>query len=241
MTTTWALCFFIASEIEASAKRRTAVAGGFLRFHRVLAAGKGSRRFRYSVRGRWRLLRCSREGACTESFGAACFGDCRLSHHRRRHLVWSDDSEARIAVSSTSSSSNTISRVICPTLITTPAPIYYYLVILILLALPWTAFIIDGSGHKPEMALERQTTRLTDYVSFALVWILLPLIFFSFSSSKLPGYILPVLPAHGSDCWRTPGSNAFEAREHAIGPSELLARFASFSRSRRPIYRLAIR
>jgi len=30
---------------------------------------------------------------------------------------------------------------------------------------------------------------------FAFAWILVPLLFFSFSTSKLPGYILPVLPA----------------------------------------------
>jgi 4-amino-4-deoxy-L-arabinose transferase-like glycosyltransferase len=30
---------------------------------------------------------------------------------------------------------------------------------------------------------------------FALAWLLLPIVFFSFSSSKLPGYILPSLPA----------------------------------------------
>ncbi len=30
---------------------------------------------------------------------------------------------------------------------------------------------------------------------FALAWLLIPLAFFSFSGSKLPGYILPVLPA----------------------------------------------
>jgi hypothetical protein len=33
------------------------------------------------------------------------------------------------------------------------------------------------------------------YIAFALVWFLVPLVFFSFSSSKLPGYILPSLPA----------------------------------------------
>ena len=30
---------------------------------------------------------------------------------------------------------------------------------------------------------------------FAFAWFLVPLLFFSFSGSKLPGYILPVLPA----------------------------------------------
>ena len=32
-------------------------------------------------------------------------------------------------------------------------------------------------------------------MTFALAWFVFPLVFFSFSGSKLPGYILPVLPA----------------------------------------------
>ena len=30
---------------------------------------------------------------------------------------------------------------------------------------------------------------------FSLAWLLLPIVFFSFSGSKLPGYVLPALPA----------------------------------------------
>ncbi len=30
---------------------------------------------------------------------------------------------------------------------------------------------------------------------FSLAWLLLPIVFFSFSGSKLPGYVLPVIPA----------------------------------------------
>jgi 4-amino-4-deoxy-L-arabinose transferase-like glycosyltransferase len=30
---------------------------------------------------------------------------------------------------------------------------------------------------------------------FALVWIVVPVVFFSLSKSKIPGYILPALPA----------------------------------------------
>jgi 4-amino-4-deoxy-L-arabinose transferase-like glycosyltransferase len=45
----------------------------------------------------------------------------------------------------------------------------------------------------------RWRLRSTDSVDrlrvFALAWLLMPLAFFSFSGSKLPGYILPVLPA----------------------------------------------
>ena len=41
---------------------------------------------------------------------------------------------------------------------------------------------------------------------FALAWLLVPLVFFTFSGSKLPGYILPALPAAiilaGEYAWR---------------------------------------
>ena len=49
------------------------------------------------------------------------------------------------------------------------------------------------------MKARRWRLRSTDSVDrlrvFALAWLLMPLAFFSFSGSKLPGYILPVLPA----------------------------------------------
>ncbi|HWN10165.1 MAG TPA: glycosyltransferase family 39 protein [Pyrinomonadaceae bacterium] len=76
-----------------------------------------------------------------------------------------------------------------------PAPVYFYLLILIPLTLPWTAFIIDEiRGSKPwqRKRAEDPTTKL---LNFAFAWLLFPLLFFSFSTSKLPGYILPVLPA----------------------------------------------
>ena len=37
--------------------------------------------------------------------------------------------------------------------------------------------------------------RLTPYTCFSLIWLIVPIAFFSFSASKLPGYILPALPA----------------------------------------------
>ncbi len=75
-----------------------------------------------------------------------------------------------------------------------PQPIYYYLIVIVLLSLPWTAFLFDAvlvmkrwswSGERPE----------DKFRVFALAWIIVPVFFFSFSGSKLPGYILPALPA----------------------------------------------
>lgn len=75
-----------------------------------------------------------------------------------------------------------------------PQPFYFYLLIIILLALPWTPFLIDAlSGAR------RWQWRAADAENksrvFMLAWLAVPVIFFSFSGSKLPAYILPSLPA----------------------------------------------
>ena len=76
-----------------------------------------------------------------------------------------------------------------------PAPVYFYLLILIPLALPWTAFIVEGIGRSKPWRRIRAEDPAGKLLNFAFAWLLFPLLFFSFSTSKLPGYILPVLPA----------------------------------------------
>jgi 4-amino-4-deoxy-L-arabinose transferase-like glycosyltransferase len=78
-----------------------------------------------------------------------------------------------------------------------PGPVYYYLLILIPLSLPWTAFFIDGFlGIRTWLRLgQHAVDPLSKVIIFTYAWFLFPLIFFSVSSSKLPGYILPALPA----------------------------------------------
>ena len=75
-----------------------------------------------------------------------------------------------------------------------PQRFYFYLLILIPLSLPWTAFLIEG-----RLKVRRWRLRSPDSLDrlhiFALPWLVMPLAFFSFSGSKLPGYILPVLPS----------------------------------------------
>ena len=82
-------------------------------------------------------------------------------------------------------------------------PIYYYLIVLILGLMPWTAIalraLIDGIDvsiaewkvrHKPQRYLGH--TRAGDgFPEFLVLWAVFPIVFFSFSGSKLPGYILP--------------------------------------------------
>ena len=75
-----------------------------------------------------------------------------------------------------------------------PQPIYFYPAIILMLALPWTAFLVEALAK-----VRRWTWRGGDSLSivrvFALAWLAMPIVFFSFSGSKLPGYILPALPA----------------------------------------------
>ena len=65
-------------------------------------------------------------------------------------------------------------------------PFYYYLPILVVALLPWTAFI---PGAVSSAFRNRDPRRL-----FLFLWIGIPLVFFSLAGSKLPGYILPILP-----------------------------------------------
>lgn len=75
-----------------------------------------------------------------------------------------------------------------------PQPIYFYPAIILMLALPWTAFLVEALAR-----VRRWMWRGDDSLSivrvFALAWLAMPIVFFSFSGSKLPGYILPALPA----------------------------------------------
>lgn len=75
-----------------------------------------------------------------------------------------------------------------------PGPIYFYLPVIIGLALPWTIVLIAAliSSRRWKWRGEAPVDRLR---VFALVWLIFPMLFFSFSGSKLTSYILPVLPA----------------------------------------------
>jgi 4-amino-4-deoxy-L-arabinose transferase-like glycosyltransferase len=72
-----------------------------------------------------------------------------------------------------------------------PHVFYFYLPVLLMLTLPWTFLMIS--------ALRRRFDRNDALLAW---WIVLPIVFFSFSVSKLPGYILPVVPAFAMLCAR---------------------------------------
>lgn len=74
-----------------------------------------------------------------------------------------------------------------------PQPFYFYLLISLAGVIPWTFFLI------PAVARIRRLRPRNDnrdaLLVFAWIWLAVPVLFFSFSVSKLPGYILPVFPA----------------------------------------------
>ena len=75
-----------------------------------------------------------------------------------------------------------------------PQPVYFYLPILVMFALPWTILLVATVISSQRWSW-RGDTAFDRLRVFAIIWIAFPLIFFSFSTSKLPGYILPVVPA----------------------------------------------
>ncbi|MEW6209892.1 MAG: glycosyltransferase family 39 protein [Acidobacteriota bacterium] len=74
-----------------------------------------------------------------------------------------------------------------------PQPVYYYLLVAPAGLLPWTFFLIPAIGRIRRLRLRED--RRDRLAAFAWVWAGVMMIFFSFSGSKLPGYILPAMPA----------------------------------------------
>jgi 4-amino-4-deoxy-L-arabinose transferase-like glycosyltransferase len=86
-----------------------------------------------------------------------------------------------------------------------PQPFYFFFWVLPLMTIPWLPIFVSAvwtqtkdlirkirfAASEPSVA-ERKERSL---VLFTIAWLLVPLIFFSFSGSKLPGYILPSVPA----------------------------------------------
>ena len=85
-------------------------------------------------------------------------------------------------------------------------PFWYYFVVLLLAVMPWTVIamraLVDGiQTSVAEWRLRRshpskpKPNRPGDaFPEFLVLWALIPIIFFSFSKSKLPGYLLPSIP-----------------------------------------------
>jgi 4-amino-4-deoxy-L-arabinose transferase-like glycosyltransferase len=85
-------------------------------------------------------------------------------------------------------------------------PFWYYVAVLLIGLMPWTVIairaLIDSVDvsiaewkvrHNPQRYLGH--SRAGDaFPEFLVLWALFPIVFFSFSGSKLPGYILPSIP-----------------------------------------------
>ncbi len=80
-----------------------------------------------------------------------------------------------------------------------PQPVWFFLAIALLGCLPWS-FHLFAAGRDliARWRVFTDAGNIPDddrWRLFLWLWALLPVIFFSFSGSKLPGYILPVFPA----------------------------------------------
>ena len=80
---------------------------------------------------------------------------------------------------------------------THPGPFYYFWLILPAMTIPWIPFFLAGAYRRVKGLVQRKDfgdSKENDLEVYAFAWILVLLVFFSFSGSKLPGYILPALP-----------------------------------------------
>ena len=78
------------------------------------------------------------------------------------------------------------------------APFWYYAPVVLLGLVPWVIFVLAAiaASARAWWAQKRQMLQSGDALDiFCVIWMLVPTLFFSLSQSKLPGYVLPVLPA----------------------------------------------
>jgi 4-amino-4-deoxy-L-arabinose transferase-like glycosyltransferase len=86
-------------------------------------------------------------------------------------------------------------------------PFWFYAAILLVAFLPWTAALIWTLFAGSRRLFQRRKLAASDY--FLLCWSGFCVLFFTVSRSKLPGYILPAIPAIGlmlSRCAVLPGT-----------------------------------
>ena len=77
-------------------------------------------------------------------------------------------------------------------------PFWYYLPVALLELVPWITLIVAAIIEIAQAwrTEKREAARSEDAFSIFLgIWLFVPVVFFSISRSKLPGYILPALPA----------------------------------------------
>jgi len=220
MTTTWALAFYLFYELEGNAKLRRAFLAGFYVFIGLSLLAKGLVGivipigvvlFYYLFRKRlperiafvsllWGIplalaVAATWYAPVISRHGWPFIDQFFIQHHFARYV------------------SNKYHH---------SQPAYYYLLVIAWLVLPWNAFLIDAfmrvrrwPWRAKVIAADPTDERLTRLHIFAFAWFLFPTLFFSFSNSKLPGYILPVLPAAallvGERLWRLSSDSTGES------------------------------
>ena len=87
-----------------------------------------------------------------------------------------------------------------------PQPFWFFFLVLPLMTIPWLPFFLASIWDffkNSKFKVNRSKTEnqnydlrftIDDLRRFAFAWMFVPLVFFSISGSKLPGYILPALP-----------------------------------------------
>lgn len=194
MTITWALSFFFVHELEVEERRRRLLLVGFYIFVGLSLLAKGLigivipfgviaiyELMRRASLSRWFLrsliwgipLACAVAavwyGPVIARHGWPFINEFVVQHHFARYF------------------SNKYRH---------PGPVYFYLLCLIPLTFPWTVLVADALSQI-RLWKWRGKNPLDKLRVFTLAWLLVPLALFSFSGSKLAGYILPVLPATG--------------------------------------------
>ena len=85
-------------------------------------------------------------------------------------------------------------------------PFWFYLVVVLLALMPWTVVALQALGDGIRTSFNEWRARWSSackpcagqpgdaFPEFLVIWALIPILFFSLSKSKLPGYILPSIP-----------------------------------------------
>ncbi|MGO9304638.1 MAG: ArnT family glycosyltransferase [Candidatus Korobacteraceae bacterium] len=79
-----------------------------------------------------------------------------------------------------------------------PEPFWYFLPVTLIGLIPWTVFVAASWAETIRVWwTERQQMLASEDAlnGFLVIWLIVPVLFFSLSRSKLPGYIVPALPA----------------------------------------------
>jgi 4-amino-4-deoxy-L-arabinose transferase-like glycosyltransferase len=78
-------------------------------------------------------------------------------------------------------------------------PFWFYLPVFLLAMMPWTFVFLAAVAARVRVIWSEGRVALESvedsWALFLLIWMLVPVLFFSASQSKLPGYILPAVPA----------------------------------------------